>query len=131
VNRPAAWELQPPQAVAAQSRSSIVDYVLLRVTGLMLSVLVVGHFAVTHFIADVADEGSAFVARRLSSWLWIAWDATMLGAALAHGYAGVRVALADYATGSGARRMLDRAVLALTVVLFVIGAIAIARAVHV
>jgi succinate dehydrogenase / fumarate reductase membrane anchor subunit len=127
--RPAAWE-RPPVAAPGDPSSRLFTYVLLRVTGLMLAVLVLGHFAVTHFVTDVARDDSAFVARRLSSILWIAWDATMLAAAIAHGTAGVRLALADYAVDAGRRRFLERCVVSFAVVLFVLGVIAIARAVH-
>jgi succinate dehydrogenase hydrophobic anchor subunit len=126
----AAWELPRPSAVAGVEASRLVDYVLLRLTGLVLSVLVLGHFAVTHLVTDVAQNDSAFVARRLSSAVWIAWDATMLAAALAHGAVGVRLALADY-TGGRRTGRLERLVAWTAVTLFVVGAIAIGRAAHV
>jgi succinate dehydrogenase / fumarate reductase membrane anchor subunit len=128
--RPAAWELPAPARAAEERSTQLVDYVLLRATGVVLSVLVLGHFAVTHFVTDVAHDDSAFVARRLSSALWIAWDSTMLAAALAHGTIGIRLALADYTAGRK-RRLLHRAVVAVATVLFVLGAIAIGRAAHV
>jgi len=128
---PAAWELASPTAAATDRSSRLFGYVLLRVTGLMLSVLVLGHFAVTHFVNEVARDNSAFVARRLSSVLWIAWDATMLAAALAHGAAGVRLALADYSGNARTRRVLEHVVSSVSLVLFALGAIAIAHAVHV
>jgi succinate dehydrogenase hydrophobic anchor subunit len=103
--------------------------VLLRLTGLVLAVLVLGHFAVTHFVTDVAHDDSAFVARRLSSAVWIVWDSAMLGAALAHGAVGVRLALADYASPRR-RRLLERLVVALAAVLLVVGSLAIAGAVR-
>jgi succinate dehydrogenase / fumarate reductase membrane anchor subunit len=124
----AAWERPVRRLPAAEPRSRTLDYVLLRVTGLLLSVLVLGHFAVTHVVTDVADDNSAFIARRLSSALWIGWDSTMLAAALAHGAAGVRIALGDYLAGRPARRLLERALAVLVAVLFVVGAVAIARA---
>jgi succinate dehydrogenase hydrophobic anchor subunit len=127
--RPASWE-RVPSAAVDDSSSRLFTYVLLRVTGLMLSVLVLVHFAVTHFVTDVARDDSAFVARRFSSVLWIAWDATMRAAARARGAAGVRLALADYSADAGRRRFLERCVVSFTVVLFVLGVIAIARAVH-
>jgi succinate dehydrogenase / fumarate reductase membrane anchor subunit len=131
--RPAAWELPAavrPPVDADAVRRRLVDYVLLRATGVVLSVLVLGHFAVTHVVNDVANDDSAFVARRLSSALWIAWDSTMLAAALAHGAVGVRFALADYSSGRR-RRILRRTFLVVPAVLFVLGAIAIAKAAHV
>jgi succinate dehydrogenase hydrophobic anchor subunit len=54
----------------------------------------------------------------------------MLAAALAHGALGVRLALADYASGRR-RRVAQRSVVAIATVLFVLGAIAIARVAHV
>jgi succinate dehydrogenase / fumarate reductase membrane anchor subunit len=130
VARPAAWELPPLVPEDDPRARRLVDYVLLRATGVVLSVLVLGHFAVTHFVTDVADDDAAFVARRLSSALWVTWDSAMLAAALAHGAIGVRLALADYSSGRR-RRVLQRTVLAVTTVLFVLGAIAIARVAHV
>jgi succinate dehydrogenase / fumarate reductase membrane anchor subunit len=126
----AAWERPVRRLPAAEPRSRTLDYVLLRVTGLLLSVLVLGHFAVTHVVTDVADDNSAFVARRLGSALWIAWDSAMLAAALAHGAAGVRIALGDYLGGRPARKLLERGLAATVFLLFVVGTFAIARAAH-
>jgi succinate dehydrogenase hydrophobic anchor subunit len=128
MSAPAAWELAPPAVADDEEQSRAFAYVALRVTGLMLSVLVLGHFAVTHFVTDVARDNSAFVARRLSQTIWIVWDSTMLAAALAHGAFGVRLAIADYSTEARARRSWERAVAAVVVVLFVLGLIVIARA---
>ena len=128
---PAAWDLPAhANSGATDASSRLLEYVLLRVTGAALSVLALGHFAVTHLVTDVAGDDSAFVARRLSSALWITWDAMLLAAALVHGFLGVRLALADYTTGRRAGRALGRAVAAIAVVLFVLGVIAIARAAH-
>jgi succinate dehydrogenase / fumarate reductase membrane anchor subunit len=99
----------------------------MRVTGLALAVLALGHFAVTHLVTDVAHDDSAFVARRLSSGLWTAWDAALLAAALAHGSVGARLALSELTSRRTAKR-LERTVGLLALALFVVGAIAIARA---
>jgi len=128
MSAPAAWELTPTAVVDQDLPSRAFAYVALRVTGLVLSVLVLGHFAVTHFVTDVARDNSAFVARRLSSTIWIVWDSTMLAAALAHGAFGIRLAIADYSTEARARRFWERVVTAVVVVLFVLGLIVIARA---
>lgn len=76
-------------AMTAVRQPRLVTFVVMRVTALMLAVLVLGHFAVTHVVNDVADTGSSFVARRWSSALWLSWDATMLAAALVHAGCGV------------------------------------------
>ena len=127
--RPASWEL-PGYEPASLERSRSWEYVAVRVTGVLLSVLVLGHFAVTHFVTDVAHDNAGFVARRLSSTLWIAWDSTMLAAALTHGAVGVRIAARDYSR-SRRRHAASRAFVAGVIVVFAVGVAAIARSAHV
>jgi succinate dehydrogenase / fumarate reductase membrane anchor subunit len=127
--RPAIWEL-PPLDTAVIDGSPPWEYVAIRATGVLLSVLVLGHFAVTHFVTDVADDNSSFVVRRLSSALWIAWDSTMLAAALAHGAMGMRIALRDYSSSARGRRVTTRLLAALVLLFFALGVAAIARSVH-
>ena len=71
-------------------------WLLIRVTGVLLSVLVLGHLLAVHLLTDVAHTTSSFVLRRWSSALWIGWDGTMLTAALAHGTAGAWAVLRDH-----------------------------------
>lgn len=71
-------------------------YLTIRVTGLMLAVLALGHYGLTHIVNDVAETDSAFVAERWSSALWIVWDALLLGAALLHGMAGMATVIRDH-----------------------------------
>jgi succinate dehydrogenase hydrophobic anchor subunit len=76
---------------------------MVRVTGLILAVLVLGHFAVTHIVTDVADTGSAFVAERWRSAIVLGWDWLMLAAAVLHGAAGLRGIVVEYASPRLAR----------------------------
>lgn len=71
-------------------------YLTIRVTGVLLAVLALGHYAMTHLVNDVAETDSAFVARRWSSALWIVWDAMLLGAALLHAMAGLATVVRDH-----------------------------------
>ena len=72
-------------------------WLTIRVTGVLLAVLVLLHFAVTHLLTDVGDTGSAFVADRWQSGIVAATDWVMLVAAVLHGAAGVWTVLDDYA----------------------------------
>jgi succinate dehydrogenase hydrophobic anchor subunit len=128
--RPAAWEHRAAAEQPAPGQGRLASYVALRVTGVALSVLVLGHFAVTHIVTDVAHDDATFVTRRLSSAVWIAWDGTMLAAALAHAAIGIRLALADYAATRARRSLLNRLVIATAGVLLVLGVVAISRAAH-
>jgi succinate dehydrogenase hydrophobic anchor subunit len=125
--RRAAWEVPSVTAVADEPRSQLLEYLVLRLTGIVLAVLVLGHFAVTHVATDVSHDTSSFVAGRLASALWIAWDATMLVTALAHGVVGVRIAAGDYVRRPRTRMVVDRGVPALALALLVVGVFAITK----
>jgi succinate dehydrogenase hydrophobic anchor subunit len=79
-------------------------YLLVRITGVALAVLVLGHFAVTHLLTDVANTNAAFIGHRWASAVWVAWDWLMLGAAFSHGGAGLWVIIDDHTVCASARR---------------------------
>jgi len=110
-------------------RARVATYLTVRLTGLILAVLVLGHFALTHFITDVADADAAFIARRWGSALWLAWDGTMLTAALAHGAAGVWIAIEDYTADPVRRRRVLAVLVAGTALLLALGWITLAVAI--
>jgi succinate dehydrogenase hydrophobic anchor subunit len=105
----------------------LAAFLLMRVTAVALAVLVLGHFAVTHLVNDVAETGSSFVLRRWSSALWLAWDWTMLAAALAHAGAGLWL-LIDEQAPAARRRRFQAALAATVAVLLTVGTAAIAVA---
>ena len=107
----------------------VASFVLVRVTGLMLTVLVLGHFALTHVVNDVAETDAAFVARRWGSALWLTWDWLMLAAAVVHGAAGVSVAIDDYAVDRSSRATYRRILLGLSAIALAIGTVTIVTAI--
>jgi succinate dehydrogenase hydrophobic anchor subunit len=109
-------------------RPRLAAYLAIRITGLMLAVLVLGHFALTHVVTDVADADAAFIARRWSAALWIAWDWLMLAAALLHGAAGVWVAIDDYTPDRRRRRRRRAALTGASAVLLALGTLTLAIA---
>ena len=78
-----------------------IAWLTIRVTGVVLAILVLLHFALTHLLTDVAETGSAFVAERWESGIVAATDWVMLVAAVLHGAAGVWTVLGDYASPRG------------------------------
>jgi succinate dehydrogenase hydrophobic anchor subunit len=106
----------------------LAAFVVMRATALALAVLVLGHFAVTHLVTDVAETGSSFVLRRWSSGLWLAWDWTMLATALAHAGTGIWLLIDEQARAPRTRRLLQRALAATVGVLLAVGTAALAIA---
>lgn len=95
-------------------------YLVVRVTGVLLAVLVSGHFAVTHIVTDVAATDASFVAQRWGSALWVAWDGLMLVCAVAHGAAGVWTAVDEYVS-LGRRRPWRGLLVGVVSVVFAVG----------
>ena len=114
--------------VTGVQRPRLAAFVVMRVTALLLAVLVLGHFAVTHVVTDVADTGSSFVARRWSSALWLGWDATMLATALVHAGCGLWLMIDELAATPRRRRALHAVLAAASLSLFALGCTTIALA---
>lgn len=109
--------------------ASSAAWVAMRGTGVLLSVLVLGHLLFVHLLTDVSRTGATFVARRWSSALWITWDGTMLTAALLHGTIGAATVIRDYTRRSTVRRAWMAATVTLTTALAGLGWYAIAATV--
>lgn len=101
-------------------------FVVMRTTAVLLAVLVLGHFALTHVVTDVAETDSSFVLQRWSSALWLAWDWTMLAATLAHAGTGLWLMVEERSPRGRARRRLHVALVATVAVLLAVGTAAIA-----
>ena len=73
-------------------------WVFMRVSGVLLVGLALGHLWIMHVIHTVDQIDYAFVARRFgtsfSLWRW--YDLALLGLAMLHGLNGARVLIDDY-----------------------------------
>jgi succinate dehydrogenase membrane anchor subunit len=119
------WEVGPR---SPGGRSRLVAYVTIRLTGLLLAVLVLGHFALTHVVTDVAEADAGFIARRWGTALWIAWDWLMLAAALVHGGAGVWITIEDYTPDRGRRRRRQAVLTGASAAMLALGTVTLAIA---
>jgi len=80
-------------------------------------------------VTDVASTDAAFIARRWGSALWLAWDWLMLTSAIAHGAAGIWIAIDDYTASGARRRALQRLLVAVSAVLLALGTATISAAI--
>lgn len=104
-------------------------YLTIRVTGVLLAVLALGHYGLTHIVYDVAETDSAFIAERWSSALWIVWDGLLLGSALLHAMAGMSTVIRDHRPDSGSSKHWIAVGAGMTLVLFIIGVAALTSSV--
>ncbi len=79
-------------------------WVFMRISGLILLVLAVGHVLIMHVFGEGVDRVNfAFVQLRWQSPFWRTWDWLMLVLALTHGVNGLRVITLDYVRRPGIR----------------------------
>lgn len=87
----------------AKGNFELITWFFMRISGLVLVFLVLGHWAVMHIINDITDVNYAFVAARWTSPFWRTYDIIMLFLALLHGTNGMRTIIDDYARHRGWR----------------------------
>ena len=79
-------------------------WVFMRISGMLLLVLAVGHVLIMHVVGSGVDRVDfGFVAVRWQSAFWRSWDWLMLSLALIHGINGLRVIVLDYVRRPGYR----------------------------
>lgn len=72
------------------------QWLFMRLSGVVLLFLALGHLAIQHVFNDVGDLDYNFVVARWSSTFWRTWDWLLLVLAAVHGVNGVRVLIHDY-----------------------------------
>jgi succinate dehydrogenase / fumarate reductase membrane anchor subunit len=109
--------------LAARARSSsnfeLYSWLFMRVSGVLIALLVLGHIALMHVLHHVDDVNYEFAAARLTNPFWRIYDLSLLGLALMHGLSGVKIVLDDYVHSRGWRVIL-KTVLSLAGVLFLV-----------
>ena len=79
-------------------------WVFMRVSGIVLLILAVGHVLIMHVFGEGVDRVNfGFVALRWQSPFWRSWDWLMLSLALVHGINGLRMISLDYIRRPGLR----------------------------
>jgi len=117
-----------PRRQRRRSRTNIemVAWTFMRLSGLLLVVLVLGHlFIMTMLDGGVSRIGFAFVAGRWSSPFWQTWDLAMLWLAQLHGTNGLRVIIDDYAERDATRFWLKMTLYTATGLVLLLGTLVI------
>jgi succinate dehydrogenase / fumarate reductase, membrane anchor subunit len=110
----------PSQGRGAAARE-FYSWYFFRVSGLLLVVLALGHFAIMHVFNSILDVDYHFAARRLALPAWRVYDWLLLTLALLHGFNGLRVVVNEHARPAALRRALHWAGAAALVVFLALG----------
>jgi len=101
------------------------SWIFMRLSGLVLVLLALVHFAITHIVNDVVHTDYDFVAERWHNPAWRIFDWLLLVLALAHGANGLRWIVDDYVRRPALRRLAKTGLYGLTAALVVVGTLTI------
>ena len=81
------------------------SWCFMRLSGLLLLGLALGHLVIMHLINRVEMIDYNFVAGRYAGWFWRGYDMLLLTLAMIHGINGARILLDDYVHPLPRRRL--------------------------
>jgi|SRR5690242_2802674 len=123
---PSAPLIQPPRNRVSKSNFELYAWVFMRLSGIVLVVLILGHLFVNLMLGDgIHQIDFAFVAGKWASPFWQTWDLLMLWLAMLHGTNGLRVIVNDYAERDSTRFWLKSVLYAAALVVIVLGTLVI------
>jgi succinate dehydrogenase / fumarate reductase membrane anchor subunit len=126
----AALEIEAPRARRQGKRSGtsfeMHSWVFMRMSGLLLIVLVLGHLLImTVLDGGVQRINFGFVAGRWASPFWRTWDLAQLWLAELHGTNGLRTVINDYAVRDSTRFWLKMLLYTSAFLILVLGTLVI------
>ena len=117
---------QRPSGNRAKTNFELYAWVFMRLSGLALIVLVLGHLLIMNILdGGVQRINFAFVAGRWSSPFWRTWDLLMLWLAELHGTNGLRTVINDYAERAQSRFWLKMLLYSSVVLVLTLGTLVI------
>ena len=107
--------------VKVQGNFERYAFLFMRMSGIALLVLAVGHMMIQHVLNSSGNLTLQFVADQWNSWGWKAYDIFLLAFAIPHGINGLRNVLEDYIHNRSTMRVIN-IILAIFVVATVVWA---------
>lgn len=108
-----------------ESGLELYAWIFMRVSGLLLLFLALGHLLIMHIVHNVDHIDFQFVAARYATPFWRTYDLLMLWLAMIHGVNGIRTVLVDYVNARGWRAVSLASLFVLGFVLLTLGSLAI------
>jgi succinate dehydrogenase / fumarate reductase membrane anchor subunit len=112
--------------VKLQTNFERYAFLFMRLSGVALLILAVGHMVIQHVLNSTANLTLQFVAEQWSSWGWKAYDMLLLAFAMSHGVNGLRLVLEDYIHSRDTIKVINTILAVFLVITIVWAGIAIA-----
>ena len=115
-----------PSSTRSKTNFEMYAWVFMRVSGLFLVVLVLGHLLIMNILdGGVQRINFGFVAGRWASPFWQTWDLLQLWLAMLHGTNGMRTVVNDYAQRDSTRFWLKMLLYSASFLVLVLGTLVI------
>ncbi len=109
--------------VQAGNNLELAWWVFMRLSGLLLVFLLIGHFYLQNIVINVDKVDYGYVAKQLSQTTWKVYDWLLLSLALLHGTNGTRYVINDYIKNEVTRFWLKALLYAAIFILFLLGSL--------
>lgn len=93
--------------VNIQSNFERSAFLFMRISGMALLILAVGHMMINHVLNSATNLTIQYVAQQWSSWGWRTYDLLLLYFAIPHGINGLRNVLEDYIHNPGVMKVIN------------------------
>ena len=100
-------------------------WLFMRISGVVLLFLALGHLAIMHIINNIEVINYSFVAGRYLTPFWRTYDVVMLWLAMIHGTNGIRTLVDDYISARGWRLVSLASLYVASFVLLALGSLVI------
>lgn len=111
--------------IKPQSNFERYAFLFMRLSGILLLLLAVGHMLLQHVLRDVHNLTLQTVQEIWRSWGWRAYDLFLLIFAILHGFNGLRQVLEDYIHKPGTVKTVGRVLLVIAIITILWSAVAI------
>ncbi len=91
-------------------------FLFMRVSGMALLILAVGHMMINHVLNSATNLTIQYVAQQWSSWGWRTYDLLLLYFAIPHGINGLRNVLEDYIHSASAMKAINIVLIIFTII---------------
>lgn len=120
-----SFDTRSKSAVAGRSAGQfeLQTWFFMRVSGLLLIFLALGHVFIMTVINDLETIDYAFVAARWAMPIWRVYDGLLLTLGILHGANGLRWVIDDYVRHPGWRVLAQSVLYTVTFIIFVMGSI--------